>query len=169
MRPMTVEWTSDPTAFTARDWTGLVRADPDGTFFHTPRFLKLYWEEFGAPSLQIALVHMGGAPVAASAFDIRRGKLSFLGGTEVTDFMGPVGLPALRDQAAKELMSALAARDDWRSADLRGLVEEGSWLRALAGGAADAGLDVAVDGEAVAPFLELPESFEAYLRSEGVV
>jgi CelD/BcsL family acetyltransferase involved in cellulose biosynthesis len=162
---MTVEWTSDPAAFTARDWTGLVRADPDGTFFHTPRFLKLYWEEFGAASLQIALVRMGDAPVAASAFEIRRGKLSFLGGTEVTDYMGPVGLPASRDQAAKELMAALAARDDWRSADLRGLVEEGSWLRALASAAADAGLDVTVEAEGVAPFLELPESFEGYLAS----
>jgi CelD/BcsL family acetyltransferase involved in cellulose biosynthesis len=162
---VTVEWTSDPTAFTAWDWTGLVRADPDGTFFHTPRYLKLYWEEFGAADLQIALVRNGDDPVAAVVFDLDRRRLSFLGGTEVTDYMGPVGLPAARDRAAKELMTAVAARGDWRSADLRGLVEEGSWLRALAAGAADAGLQVAVEKEAVAPFLELPRSFETYLAS----
>jgi CelD/BcsL family acetyltransferase involved in cellulose biosynthesis len=162
---VTVEWTADPTAFTAWDWTGLVRADPDGTFFHTPRYLKLYWEEFGAAGLQIAQVHSGDDPIAAAVFDVHRGRLSFLGGTEVTDYMGPVGLPAFRDQAAKELMTSLAARDDWRSANLGGLVEEGSWLRALAQGAADAGLDVAMEVEAVAPFLELPRSFESYLES----
>ena len=32
--------------FTRRDWSSLVTADPSGTFFHTPQYLKLYWEEF---------------------------------------------------------------------------------------------------------------------------
>ncbi len=163
---MTVEWTSDPTAFITRDWTPLVQVDPEGTLFHSPRYLKLYWEEFGATDLHIAVVREGGEALAAAAFEIRRGRLSFLGGTEVTDYMGPVGPPAARDRAAKELMGAIAARDDWRSADLRGLLEEGGWLGALAAGAGAAGLDVRVELDAVAPFLHLPPRYEDYL--EGI-
>ena len=162
---MAVEWTSDPTAFTTRDWNSLVRADPDGTLFHTPRYLKLYWEEFGATDLQIAVVREGEEVLAAAAFDLRNGRLSFLGGTEVTDYMGPVGPANARVPAAKELMAAIAARDDWRSADLRGLPEDGGWLGAMAAGAGAAGLDVRVEQDAVAPFLLLPPTYVEYLEA----
>jgi CelD/BcsL family acetyltransferase involved in cellulose biosynthesis len=162
---MAVEWTSDPTAFAARDWTALVRADPEGTFFHTPKYLKLYWEEFGAADLQIAVVREGAETTAVAAFDLHRGRLSFLGGTEVTDYMGPVGPPAARERAAKELMRAVAGRNDWRSADLRGLPEAGGWLRALVTGAADAGLNVDVEEDAVALLLDLPATYDEYLQS----
>ncbi|HEV8572495.1 MAG TPA: GNAT family N-acetyltransferase [Actinomycetota bacterium] len=161
---MSVEWTSDPEAFATPDWTALVLADPEGTLFHAPRYLKLYWEEFGAADLQIALVREGGEAIAAAAFDLRRGRLSFLGGTEVTDYMGPVGPPAARERAAKELMRAVAGRDDWRSADLRGLPEAGSWLRALATGAADAGLRVGVEEDGVDLLLDLPATYDEYLE-----
>jgi CelD/BcsL family acetyltransferase involved in cellulose biosynthesis len=162
---MAVEWTSDPEAFTTLDWTSLVRADPDGTVFHTPRYLKLYWEEFGGEDLQIAVVREGREAVATAAFELRKGRLSFLGGTEITDYMGPTGPPAARDRAAKELMVAIAARDDWRSADLRGLPEDGGWLGALAGGAGAAGLDVRMQLDAVAPFLHLPRTYDRYLEA----
>jgi CelD/BcsL family acetyltransferase involved in cellulose biosynthesis len=161
---MAVEWTSDPAAFTTRDWSELVDADPDGTFFHSPSYLKPYWEEFGAADLQIALVREGDETTAAAAFDLRRGCFSFLGGTEVTDYMGPVGRPAGRERAAKELMSAVAARGDWGWADLRGLPEDGGWLRALSTGAADAGLEALVEEDGVAHPLELPGTYQGYLQ-----
>src|SRR4051812_15524440 len=44
---MKVEFSEDGRDFSARDWVTLVEADPSGTFFQTPRYLKLYWEEFG--------------------------------------------------------------------------------------------------------------------------
>ena len=44
---MRIELSQDPRDFVARDWTDVARADPVATFFHQPRYLKLYWEEFG--------------------------------------------------------------------------------------------------------------------------
>jgi CelD/BcsL family acetyltransferase involved in cellulose biosynthesis len=160
---MAVEWIEDPTAFVARDWTGLVEADPDGTFFHTPRYLKLYWEEFGASRLGIALVKLGGTTVAAAALDVRDGVATWLGGFDVTDYMGPVGLPESTDAAAKELMSALAARDDWVSADLAGLAWDGRWLAALKAAAPESGLVAEIGEDGVSPVLALPRSFDEYL------
>jgi CelD/BcsL family acetyltransferase involved in cellulose biosynthesis len=160
---VTVEWIDDPQAFAARDWTWLAEADPEATVFHTPRYLKLYWEEFGAGRLQIALVGRGADRTAAAAFELRDEVLTWLGGFDVTDYLGPVGIPDARDAAAKELMSAVASRDDGREADLAGLPMRSAWLAALRTGAEAAGLSAEIDQDDVAPFLRLPPSFEEYV------
>jgi CelD/BcsL family acetyltransferase involved in cellulose biosynthesis len=162
---MPVEWVTDPLAFTTLDWTSLVEADTEGTFFHTPRFLKLYWEEFGAEHLRIAFVRSDEEPEAVAAFDVREGTLTFLGGFDLTDYMGPVGMPAARERAAKELMAAVASLEGWDRADLRGLRQDGRWLPALVGGAAESGLSPQVATDGVAPYLQLPETFDGYLSS----
>jgi CelD/BcsL family acetyltransferase involved in cellulose biosynthesis len=154
----------DPQDFVARDWSGLVRADPSGTFFHTPRYLKLYWEEFGQDiDLRIALAEEGDRTVGAGAFEIEGDTLWFLGGTEVTDYMGPVAVPGAGDAVAKELMEALAGLDSWRRADLRGLPEDSPWLPRLRDAAGAQGLAVEDGEDSVAPMLELPGSYEEYL------
>ena len=111
--------------------------------------------------------------MAAAAFELIGGTLRFLGGTEVTDFMGPVGMPEARAAFAQGLWAGLLARDDWREADLRGLPEDSPWLSELRGAAARHGLAVeeAEDQNGVAPILELPSTWDDYLaqirRSSG--
>jgi CelD/BcsL family acetyltransferase involved in cellulose biosynthesis len=156
--------------FVRRDWSDVVLVDPAGTFFHTPAYLKLYWEEFGeAPGhLLLAFAEQeGGKQVGAAAFELAGTTLRFLGGTEVTDYMGPVAVPESAEQMAKELFAVLEARDDWARADLGGLAEGSAWLGRLSEAAAARGLSVEVvdDKIAVAPFLPLPGSFEEYLAS----
>lgn len=160
---MAVDWSDDPRAFSARDWTGLARADPETTAFHSPRYLKLYWEEFGAERLQISFVRRGGEDVAAAAFDLQGGRLTWLGGFDVTDYMGPVGQPDARQGSAKELMGSLAGRGDWLEADLAGLPARSAWLAALRAGAEDAGLAAEIGDDSVAPCLRLPNSYDEYL------
>lgn len=161
---MPVEWLEDPSAFITHDWTPLVETDPEATFFHTPAFLKLYWEEFGAERLLIARVLRDGEPVAAAALELRGGVLGWLGGFDVTDYMGPVGLPEHRAWAARELMGDLAERSDWRRADLAGMQLRGHWLPALTEAAEELGLGPAVEPADVAPYLKLPGSYEDYLK-----
>jgi CelD/BcsL family acetyltransferase involved in cellulose biosynthesis len=160
-----VDRTGDPAAFSSAEWNALAQEDPEGTLFHTPRFLKLYWEEFGAGPLDVAFVRDGDELVAAAAFEIRDGTLGWMGGFDVTDYMGPVGAPGARDRAAKELLGAVAARDDWERADLAGLPEEGTWLPALRSAAEDSGLAVEVGQDSVAPLLSLPGTFDEYLAA----
>jgi CelD/BcsL family acetyltransferase involved in cellulose biosynthesis len=161
---MAVEWTEDPAGFADPEWASLVDADPEATVFHTPRFLKVYWEEFGATGrLEVATVRRDGAAVAAAAFGVRDDQLTWLGGFDVTDYMGPVGPPEHRAAASEELMAAVAAREGWRRADLAGLPEHGAWLPALAEAAWRAGLPAHVEVDDVAPAVALPGSFEAYL------
>jgi CelD/BcsL family acetyltransferase involved in cellulose biosynthesis len=164
---MEVVFSEDGRDFTRRDWSNLVTADPAGTFFHTPGFLKLYWEEFAEQPehLLLAFAEHGRTQVGAVAFERVDGTLRFLGGTEITDYMGPVAEPELAPAVASELVAALAEREDWSAADLRGLPEDRPWLALIAEAAAAQGFGVEVtdDQNGVAPFLPVPGSYEEYL------
>jgi CelD/BcsL family acetyltransferase involved in cellulose biosynthesis len=164
-----IEFSEDGRDFHRRGWAELVDADPAATFFHTPAYLKLYWEEFGERPEHLLLAFAqddDGTQVAAVAFERIGGTLRFLGGTEVTDYMGPVGSPGDREDVADALWAALLNREGWTGADLRGLAEDNAWLAALRSGAERAGLGVeeTEDQNGVAPFLELPTTWDAYLE-----
>ncbi len=165
---MDIIFSEDPRDFARRDWSTLVTADPSGTFFHTPQYLKLYWEEFGAETehLLLGFAEEDGGQVGAAAFELVGTTLRFLGGTEVTDYLGPVALPETQQTVAKELFAALAHIDGWADADLRGLPEDRAWLGLLAAAAEAQGFGVQVADEpnGVAPFLSVPGSYEEYLE-----
>ncbi|HET6714334.1 MAG TPA: GNAT family N-acetyltransferase [Actinomycetota bacterium] len=163
---MHIVFSEDGRDFHRRGWRELVQTDPAGSFFHTPAFLKLYWEEFGETPEHLLLAFAeedDGSQVGAVAFERIGDTLRFLGGTEITDYMGPVGLPERQDAMAKELWTALLARDDWSEADLRGLLEDQPWFGLLRDSANAQGLGVREDEDGVAPFLPLPGSWDEYL------
>jgi CelD/BcsL family acetyltransferase involved in cellulose biosynthesis len=164
-----VVFSEDPRDFQRRDWTDLVRADPAGTIFHTPDYLKLYWEEFGEEPGHLLLAFgedEAGTQVAAVAFELIGDTLRFLGGTEVTDYMGPVGRPEAPGAFSEALWGSLLERGDWRDADLRGLPEGSAWRSALRDAASGRGLGVeeTEDQNGVAPYLELPPTWDEYLE-----
>jgi CelD/BcsL family acetyltransferase involved in cellulose biosynthesis len=160
-----VAFSDDPRDFAKRDWNALVAADPSGTIFHTPEFLKLYWEEFGEGALLLAFGEDGERQIAAVALELLGERVRFLGGTEITDYLGPVGEPGVEGAFAGALWDGLLGRDGWTEADLRGLPEDSAWLPALRSAAAERGLAVeeTEDQNGVAPFLDLTETWDAYL------
>jgi CelD/BcsL family acetyltransferase involved in cellulose biosynthesis len=166
--PLQVSFSEDPRDFQRRDWTDLVGRDPAGTIFHTPEFLKLYWEEFGEGRLLLAFGEdPGGGQVAAVAFEVIGESLRFLGGTEVTDYLGPVGEPAANGPFAAALITALVERKDWRVADLRGLPEDSPWLAVLREEFQQRELrtEETDDQNGVAPFIDLASTWDGYLEA----
>ncbi len=168
MDQMRVEFSEDGRDFSRRDWSALVDADPGGSFFHYPAYLKLYWEEFGDTPEHLLLAFGeadDGSQLAAVAFERIDATLRFLGGTEVTDYMGPVGVPEAQEAFAKELWPALLTREGWTVADLRGLPEDRRWLGLLRDAAAAQGLTVEEkeDQNGTAPFLPLAPTWQEYL------
>ena len=159
-------FSDDPRDFVKRDWNDLVVADRAGTIFHTPQFLKLYWEEFGQGELLLGFGEEGDRQNAAVALEVRGPRMRFLGGTEITDYLGPVGEPTAVNGFAAALWAGLVERG-WTEADLRGLAEDSPWLPALRAAAEDSGLSVAEteDQNGVAPGLDLPDSWEGYLAA----
>jgi CelD/BcsL family acetyltransferase involved in cellulose biosynthesis len=127
--------------------------------------LKLYWEEFGETPEHLLLAFAQGADdlEGAVAFERLGETLRFLGGTEVTDYMGPVGNPDQREAVAGSLLSGLSARDDWTNADFRGLPEDSAWLPELAKAAAVQGFSTQIEDNDVAPFLALATTEDEWL------
>lgn len=164
---MDIVFSEDPRDFARRDWSSIATADPAGTFFHTPHYLKLYWEEFGQEpgQLLLAFAEEDGAQVGAVAFERLGSTIRFLGGTEVTDYMGPVAVPDSQSTVAKELFAALGQLDGWTEADLGGLPEDRPWLDLLAEAADAQGFSTEVtdDKNGVAPFVALAGSYDEYL------
>jgi CelD/BcsL family acetyltransferase involved in cellulose biosynthesis len=164
-----IVFSEDPRDFQRRDWSALVDADPAGTFFHTPEYLKLYWEEFGETPDHLLLAFAeaeDGTQTGAVAFERIDETLRFLGGTEVTDYMGPVALPPEQEAMATGLWAGLLQRDDWADADLRGLPEDRAWLALLRKAATAQGLAVeeTEDQNGIAPFLPLASTWDGYLE-----
>ncbi|MFL5736972.1 MAG: GNAT family N-acetyltransferase [Actinomycetota bacterium] len=165
---MSVLFSDDGRDFARRDWSALVKADPSATIFSTPDYLKLYWEEFGEElELVLAFVERDGAQVGVAAFEGLGSTIRFLGGTEVTDYLGPIAAPPDQEFVATELIRGLVERGDWDELDLRGLAEDQPWLELLrtAASHADLAVEMTDDREPVAPFLPLPASWEEYLTS----
>jgi CelD/BcsL family acetyltransferase involved in cellulose biosynthesis len=165
---MSVLFSDDGRDFVRRDWSALVKVDPSATIFSTPDYLKLYWEEFGEElGLLLAFVERDGTQVGVAAFEDLGSTIRFLGGTEVTDYMGPVAAPTDAEYVAGELIAGLVERGGWEELDLRGLPEDQPWLELLRKAAEEAGLSVEVtdDKEPVAPFLPLPGSWDEYLAA----
>jgi len=163
---MRLELSDDPTTFRASDWRDVVASDPFGSFFHTPEYLKLYWEEFGVGRLVIATATDGTAdPVAACVFTVEGGLLTFLGGFDVTDYMGPVAVPGRAEAFAKELFGGALDDLEWERADLRGMRSESPWPALLEDAAAAQGLRVERHNDGVCPVLRLPATHDAYLAA----
>jgi CelD/BcsL family acetyltransferase involved in cellulose biosynthesis len=160
-----ISFSDDAQDFLSPGWQRAAEADPAATFFHMPRYLKLYWEELGHESdLLLAFAEEDGETNGAVAFERTGRRLRFLGGTEVTDYMGPVAIPGTEDRMGKELVESLLELE-WTEADLRGLPEDSPWLGRIRAAMEEAGLTAEVAEDSVAPLLELPATYEEYLAA----
>src|ERR1044072_5827310 len=142
---MRIVFSEDAQDFQRRNWSRLAQQDPSGTFFHQPSFLKLYWEEFGEDSDDLLLAFgedHAGRQVAAVGFERSGTDLRFLGGVEITDYLGPVALAEVKASFVAALWDALLAREDWATADLWGLAEDSGWYDLLGGSASARGVSV---------------------------
>ena len=151
-------FTSDPGA-----WDAVVESDPHGTVFHTAAFLGSWWERFGSGAPLIAMVTARDTTVGACGFEVVDRELRFLGGFDVTDYMGPVAAPGWSDAVADEVLAAILSEPSWDRADLRGLPADSPWPDALMRAARACGLRVECSVDGRAPMIPLSGSFQDYL------
>lgn len=162
-----------PSGSLRTDWEVLVDDDPDATIFHTPRYLAAWARVLGdrvAP--RVHTLHRQGrlVGVVADAHE-RQGSptgpteiLRFLGGTEVTDYLGPVARPEDRDDVMAAYMDTLARDKDWDEFVAGGLSVDTGWPDAVQRHAARVGFEVVESTvEDVCPRVDLSDGYEAYL------
>ncbi|MFT5563738.1 MAG: CelD/BcsL family acetyltransferase involved in cellulose biosynthesis [Myxococcota bacterium] len=154
-------------------WDALVVADPLGTFFHTSRYLGLWARVLGTR----ATVHVhevvegdttiGIIPVALQREGSATGPMEvvrFLGGDQVTDYLGPVALPEHRGVVANTYLSRLAEDGDWDEFVAGGVVVGSGWEEHWRDAASALGLvPLEAVQEDVCPRIDLSDGYGAYL------
>ena len=157
------------------EWELLVEQDPAASIFQGPRYLEVWRNTLGAGTpLRTHTVHRDGRLIGvivdandltgapAGPEEIRR----FAGGTEVTDYLGPVSRPEDRSDVADAYIANLAADVDWDEFVAGGLARDSDWAEVFRQAATAHGLTIFADEvEDVCPRVALTGTYDDYLAA----
>jgi CelD/BcsL family acetyltransferase involved in cellulose biosynthesis len=154
-------------------WHAVVDADPLGTFFHTPEYLALWAEVLGTrANVHVHEVVEDGQTIGIVPVSLQRegsptGPLEvvrFLGGTDVTDYLGPVALPEHRRTVAGAYLDRLVEDADWDLFVAGGMVVGSGWDEHWLEVAAEHGMTtMGATEDDVCPRVDITGGFGAYL------
>ncbi|MDQ4024715.1 MAG: GNAT family N-acetyltransferase [Actinomycetota bacterium] len=158
-------------AFGLPAWPELFARDPDRHVFGTPEWNRVWWEEFaGDKELAVLEVRRDDAttailPLYRKVEDGRK-VLRFVGGIDLTDYLGPVCAPGDRRHAAGALVEWLRAGDvEWDELDAHNMPVPLGFAEFLVERADTCDFRFALDQEETAAVLPLPGDWDAYLAS----
>ncbi len=159
----------DEACFDLPQWKELLARDPDRHIFATPEWNKVWWEEFGAgKDLFVVTVRraedlVGIVPLYRK-FEGDRRIVRFLGGVQLTDYLGPICSLDDRADVAAALVSWLGTDEiAWDEFDAHNMPVPFGFGEFLVAHADRAGFDFSVEQEETSAVLPLPGSWDEYL------
>ncbi|MGI8426496.1 MAG: GNAT family N-acetyltransferase [Actinomycetota bacterium] len=131
---------------------------------------RVWWEEFGAGKRLFTLTFIEGEPVALASFtvdDTERGRrLRFLGGDDLTDYLGPlIARRELQQPVAAAMLDFLKDLDGWDYFDAKCLPVPFGFAEWLVAGADQLALPYELELQDMTAVLALPDSFDDYCDS----
>jgi CelD/BcsL family acetyltransferase involved in cellulose biosynthesis len=178
MRPPTmssldvrVDW--DERCFDLPEWRQLLQRDPDRHIFMTPEWNRVWWEEFSAGKDLLLLTMGRGDEIAAIVPLYRKPEsgghvLRFLGGIDLTDYLGPICSSADRDAVAETLASWLGDSDvHWDEFDAHSMPVPSGFADSLVDHVDRRGLEFRLEQEETSAILPLPTDWTSYLSGLG--
>lgn len=161
----------DESCFGLPEWQPLLARDPNTHIFATPEWHRLWWEEFGAGKSLLFLTMRRGEDLAAIVPLYRKEEegrciLRFVGGIDLTDYLGPICSLEDRLPVADALVEWLASTDvEWDELDAHNMPVPFGFAEFLVERADEAGFAFALEQEETAALLPLPADWEGYLAS----
>ena len=158
-----------PDAFDLPAWRDLLARDPDRHVFATPEWHRVWWEEFARDKelLVLEMVRDGRTVAIVPLYRKRDGDkkiLRFVGGIDLTDYLGPICAPDDRRAVAHGLIAWLQSTDvEWDELDAHNLPVPLGFADFLVERADTCDFRFAVDQEETAAVLPLPADWDAYL------
>ena len=131
----------------------------------------MWWEEFGAGKRLFTLTFVDSdRAVALASFtvdDTPEGRrLRFLGGDDLTDYLGPVAAARdLHKELALAMLGFLAGFDDWSYFDAKCLPVPFGFAEWLVAAADQLGTPYEIELQDMTAVLPLPDSFDGYCDS----
>lgn len=160
-------------AFEIPGWRDLLARDPGHRIFATPEWHRVWWEEFGDGKELFVLTMKRGEELIAIVPLYRkiegdRRILRFVGGIDLTDYLGPICSIGDRHDAAGAMVAWLLETDcGWDEFDAHNMPVPFGFAESLVERADHHGLRFALDQEETSAVLRLPDGWEEYLASLG--
>jgi CelD/BcsL family acetyltransferase involved in cellulose biosynthesis len=159
----------DESCFDLPEWRSLLSSDPQRHVFATPEWNRVWWEEFGeGKDLLIVIAERHGEPVAILPLyrkvEGARRILRFVGGIDLTDYLGPICSLEDRGEVADALIDWLSKSEvEWDEFDAHNMPVPFGFAEFLVERADSAGFDFVLEQEETSAVLVLPGSWEEYL------
>ncbi|MHB1131225.1 MAG: GNAT family N-acetyltransferase [Chloroflexota bacterium] len=150
----------------AADWERLLGASPARGPFLSWRWHSLWWESFAQPGDELLLLALrdGDGPVGIAPLLRRQGRLSFVAGTDVSDYLDLL-VRRGEEVVVAEALSAYLLELRWGELALDSLAADSCTLRYLAPALGGVGLATVAEQQEVCPVVALPSDWEVYLAS----
>lgn len=159
----------DESCFDMPEWHALLERDPDRHVFATQLWNRLWWEEFSTGKELFLLTMRRDGDIAAVVPLYRKQEgdrkvLRFIGGIELTDYLGPICSLDDRDDVADALVRWLSDTDiEWDELDAHNMPVPFGFADFLVESADRRGFAFALQQEETTAVLPLPDEWDAYL------
>ena len=160
----------DAGCFDLPEWRTLLERDPNTHIFATPEWHRTWWEEFGASKkLQILTMWRGDDLAGIVPLYLKEETkriLRFVGGIDLTDYLGPVCALEDRDDIADTLVEWLAETDvEWDEFDAHNMPVPFGFAEFLVDRVDRHGFGWTLDQEETSAVLALPADWDSYLAA----
>jgi CelD/BcsL family acetyltransferase involved in cellulose biosynthesis len=160
----------DEGCFELPQWRELLARDPNRHVFSTPEWNRVWWEEFkGNKDLFLLTMVRGDEDFVAIVPLYRKPEgdrkvLRFMGGIDLTDYLGPICSEDDREDVADTLLEWLLTTDvEWDEFDAHNMPVPFGFAEFLVDRADRRGLDFSLEQEETSALLPLPDDWDAYL------
>jgi CelD/BcsL family acetyltransferase involved in cellulose biosynthesis len=161
---------SDEGCFELPQWRELLARDPNRHIFATPEWNRVWWEEFGENKDLFVLSMSEGENVVGVVPLYRKHEgerriLRWLGGLDLTDYLGPICPIEYRDAIASTLLDWLSTTDvGWDEFDAHNMPVPFGFSELLVDHADRQGFGFSLEQEETSAVLLLPDDWDAYLK-----
>ncbi len=151
-------------------WSELLAGDVDGHIFATPEWNRVWWEEFGEGKDLFVLTmndEDGLLAIVPLYRKVEQGRrvLRFVGGIDLTDYLGPICATRNRDRVAAQLVSWLSQADiEWDEFDAHNMPVPFGFAEFFVDRVDRAGFAFTLDQEETSAVLLLAKDWDAYLQ-----
>lgn len=155
----------------ASDWKRMYDSMPASSAFDSLEWNQIWWEHFGADShlMLRALVRPNGSASLIAPMKLDSGHdegvCTFLGGTDLVDYLGFKHDEELQANDVKDLLRSLYDDPDINALVLESLPEDSPSIHTVKEVAGEIGWDLHIWDEGVAPRITLPASVDEYFSS----
>lgn len=160
-----------PDVFDMADWSEMAAKDANAHIFSLPDWHRIWWDEFGAGKQLEVLTFLDPHPVAIAPLmydDTEEGRrVRFLGGDDLTDYLGPVVGEEGKLPAVAEALIAYMKQEapHWDVFDAKCLPVPFRFAEWLVEAADRMDLRFTIDDSEVTAVLPLPATFDDYFEA----